>query len=89
MIRSATLKPVTLLARNQLLRMVPASSPYHSVADLVAAIRKKPGELTFASAGIGTAIHLAGEQLRQGYGLSFVTVPYRGGGLALSDPDGR
>jgi tripartite-type tricarboxylate transporter receptor subunit TctC len=78
-------KPVALLARNQLLLMVPESSPYKSVADLVAAIRKKPGELTFASAGIGTAIHLAGEQLRQAYGLSFVTVPYRGGGPALAD----
>jgi tripartite-type tricarboxylate transporter receptor subunit TctC len=78
-------KPVALLARNQLLLMVPASSPYKSAGDLVAAIKKKPGELTFASAGIGTAIHLAGEQLRQAYGLSFVTVPYRGGGPALSD----
>jgi tripartite-type tricarboxylate transporter receptor subunit TctC len=78
-------KPVALLARNQLLLMVPASSPYNSVADLVASIRKRPGELSFASAGIGTAIHLAGEQLRQAYGLSFVTVPYRGGGPALSD----
>ena len=78
-------KPIALLARNQLLLTVPADSPYKTVADLVAAIKKKPGELTFASAGIGTAIHLAGEQLRQSDNLSFVTVPYRGGGPALAD----
>jgi tripartite-type tricarboxylate transporter receptor subunit TctC len=78
-------KPVALLARNQLLLMVPANSPYKSVGELVAAMRKRPGELTFASAGIGTAIHLAGEQLRQAEGLSFITVPYRGGGPALAD----
>lgn len=78
-------KPVALLARNHMVLVVLASSPITSAQDLVARIRAAPGKLTFASAGVGTAIHLAGEQLRQTQKLDFVTIPYRGGGPAMTD----
>jgi tripartite-type tricarboxylate transporter receptor subunit TctC len=78
-------KPVALLARNHMVLVVLASSPITSAQDLVARIRANPGKLTFASAGIGTAIHLAGEQLRQTQKLDFTTIPYRGGGPAMTD----
>ena len=46
--------------------------------------KANPGKLTFASAGIGTGIHLAGEQFRQVTGIEIVVVPYRGGAPALA-----
>jgi tripartite-type tricarboxylate transporter receptor subunit TctC len=55
------------------------------VAALVAEARAKPNEVTFASAGNGTAVHMAGEQLRQAAGFTFVHVPYRGGGPMITD----
>ena len=54
-------------------------------AGLIAFAKANPGKLTFASAGIGTGIHLAGEQFRQVAGIAIVIVPYRGGAPALAD----
>jgi tripartite-type tricarboxylate transporter receptor subunit TctC len=74
--------PVSLLSRTQLVLCVHPSSPFKSAQELVAHAKANPGKLTLASAGIGTGIHLASEQLRQATGIEFVTVPYRGGGPA-------
>ena len=48
------------------------------VADLVAAAKAKPGELNFASAGIGSASHLAGEKFRIAAGIKAQHVPFKG-----------
>jgi tripartite-type tricarboxylate transporter receptor subunit TctC len=77
--------PVSLLVRNQLLLVVPTESQFKTAAELVAFGKANPDRLTFASAGIGTAIHLAGEQLRQIGQMPFIMVPYRGGAPALAD----
>ena len=77
--------PVSLLVRNQLLLVVPTESPFKTAPELMAFAKANPGKLTFASAGIGTAIHLAGEQLRQVGKVDFLMVPYRGGAPALTD----
>src|SRR5262249_9235400 len=77
--------PVSLLSRTQLVLCVNPSSPFKTAQELVAHAKANPGKLTLASAGIGTGIHLASEQLRQATGIEFVTVPYRGGGPALAD----
>ncbi len=77
--------PVSLLSRTQLVLAVHPSSPFKTVQELIAAARANPGRLTFASAGIGTGIHLAGEQFRQATGIEIVVVPYRGGAPALAD----
>ena len=61
------------------------SSPFKTAQELVAHAKANPGKLTFASAGIGTGIHLAGEQFRQVTGIEIVVVPYRGGAPALAD----
>ena len=61
------------------------SSPFKTAQELVAFAKANPGKLTFASAGIGTGIHLAGEQFRQVAGIDIVIVPYRGGAPALAD----
>src|SRR5258708_15602003 len=77
--------PVSLLSRTQLALCVHPSSPFKTAQELVAFAKANPGKLTLASAGIGTGIHLAAEQLRQVTGIEFVTVPYRGGAPALAD----
>jgi tripartite-type tricarboxylate transporter receptor subunit TctC len=61
------------------------SSPFEAAKELVDHAKANPGKLTFASAGIGTGIHLAGEQFRQVAGIDIVVVPYRGGAPALAD----
>jgi tripartite-type tricarboxylate transporter receptor subunit TctC len=53
--------PISLVNRVPLLLVVPVTSPYRTVAELVHAARATPGRLTFASAGNGGAQHLAGE----------------------------
>jgi tripartite-type tricarboxylate transporter receptor subunit TctC len=77
--------PVSLLSRTQLVLCVHPSSPFKTAPELVAFAKANPGKLTFASAGIGTGIHLAGEQFRQVAGIEIVIVPYRGGAPALAD----
>jgi tripartite-type tricarboxylate transporter receptor subunit TctC len=77
--------PVSLLSRTQLVLCVHPSSPFKTAPDLIAFAKANPGKLTFASAGIGTGIHLAGEQFRQVAGIEIVIVPYRGGAPALAD----
>ena len=76
---------VSLLAMSPLVLVVHPSVPANSAQDLVALARRKPGEVTFASAGLGTAIHLAGEQFRQVAGIEINHIPYRGGGPSVID----
>ena len=56
---------VSLLAMSPLVLVVHPDVAAKTAQELVALARRKPGEVTFASAGLGTAIHLAGEQFRQ------------------------
>jgi tripartite-type tricarboxylate transporter receptor subunit TctC len=77
--------PVSLLSRTQLVLCVHPSSPFKTAKELVDYGKANSGKLTFGSAGVGTGIHLAGEQFRQVTGIEFVVVPYKGGAPALQD----
>jgi tripartite-type tricarboxylate transporter receptor subunit TctC len=61
------------------------SKGWKTVADLITAAKAKPGALNFASAGIGSASHLAAERLRFSAGFQALHVPYRGPNEALAD----
>ena len=65
--------------------VVRAESPLKTMKDLVAAAKAKPGEMTFASTGVGSPPHLALELLQSVAGVKFVHVPYRGAAPALTD----
>lgn len=65
--------------------LVGKSFPGNSLADLLAAARTKPGGLTYGSAGIGSAQHLAAELLAKLAKIDLVHVPYRGAGPAVTD----
>jgi len=79
------LAPVSLIMQVPLLMVVPTSSPYANVADVVKAAKEKPGKLTFASAGSGGAQHLAAELFSQSEKISMTHIPYKGGAPALTD----
>ncbi|MEY4845148.1 MAG: hypothetical protein RL312_1429, partial [Pseudomonadota bacterium] len=65
--------------------VVAANGPHKDVAGLLAAARAKPGGLTYASAGVGSAQHLSVELLKAKTGLDIVHVPYRGATPAIVD----
>ena len=78
--------PVSLLAVVPNVLVTNASQPeVKTVADLIAAARKAPGRLTYASAGNGTSIHLAGEVFNSLAGVDILHIPYKGSGPAVSD----
>jgi tripartite-type tricarboxylate transporter receptor subunit TctC len=77
--------PITLLGSQPNILVVNPSLPVHSVADLIALAKAKPGQLNFGSSGNGTAAHLAGELFRLRAGVDIVHVAYPGAAAALTD----
>lgn len=65
--------------------VVPANSPYQSVADLLSAMKASPGQISLASSGVGSSDHLTAEVFWQQTGTKGVHVPYKGGAPAISD----
>jgi len=61
------------------------SFPAKNLKDLIAAARAKPGTYSFASTGIGSSPHLAGELLKLRTGIDIIHVPYKGGSPAMTD----
>lgn len=77
--------PIGQISAGPLLVVVSPASPIRSIADLVAAAKSRPGQLTYASSGQGSALHLAAAQFARRAGVQMVHVPYKGGGAALTD----
>ncbi len=78
--------PVSLLAVVPNVLVTNATQPgVKSVQDVLAAARAQPGQLTYASAGVGTSIHLAGELFADMGQVRMQHVPYRGSGPAVAD----
>jgi tripartite-type tricarboxylate transporter receptor subunit TctC len=65
--------------------LVNPSMPVNSVSDLLALAKKKPGAVTFGTAGVGTALHIAGLEMENLTGVKMTAVHYRGAAPALSD----
>jgi tripartite-type tricarboxylate transporter receptor subunit TctC len=75
--------PVSLLTRNTVVLVVHPSVPAKTLQEYMALARAKPGELFYASSGVGGPNHLAGEIFNRMAGLKITHVPYAGTGLAL------
>jgi tripartite-type tricarboxylate transporter receptor subunit TctC len=65
--------------------VIQPTSPAKNLQEFVALAKSKPGQLTYASSGIGGAAHLSGELFKQRAGIDMVHVPYKGGGPAMTD----
>jgi tripartite-type tricarboxylate transporter receptor subunit TctC len=63
----------------------PPGSPYKTLADVVTAAKKRPGELAYASAGNGTISHLLGAMLNTSAGIEMQHIPYKGVAPAIND----
>ncbi len=77
--------PVAMVIEAEGILAVHPSLPVNSVQDLIALARAKPGSLSYASGGIGTASHLAGELFKSMTNTFMVHIPYRGNAPALTD----
>jgi len=77
--------PVTLVAASPLILVVHPSMPVTSVKELVALAKARPGELNYASSGIGVGNHLAAELFKSMKGVNIFHVPYKGNAPALID----
>lgn len=78
-------QPVTQITGVPVGLVVYPGLPVHSVKELVALARAKPGELNFGSGGIGTPVHMAGELLKLAANINIVHIPYKGAGPAFTD----
>jgi len=77
--------PISLLANAPYLLVVHPALPAKSVAELVALVKARPGQLSYSSSGNGSGAHLAGEMLRSLARVEIVHVPYKGAGPAMPD----
>jgi tripartite-type tricarboxylate transporter receptor subunit TctC len=76
--------PVCYLASTPLVLVVKGDSPYRTLADLLAAARAKPGELSLASGGPASALHVAFEVVRRAADVTMTYVPYGGTAPAIN-----
>jgi tripartite-type tricarboxylate transporter receptor subunit TctC len=79
------LAPVTMVATLPFVLVVNNDLPVHSLKELVALAKSRPGKLTYGSSGVGAPTHLAGEMLKQMAGIEALHVPYKFVAPALTD----
>jgi tripartite-type tricarboxylate transporter receptor subunit TctC len=74
--------PVSIMVESPMLLVVPASSSFGSLGDIIAAAKAKPGAVTYSTAGIGSTSHVLTEMLAAQAGVQLLHVPYKGGAPA-------
>jgi len=78
-------EPVAILASGPNVLVVNPTLPANSVQDLLKLAKEKPGQLQYASAGVGSFQHLGGELFKLMAGVNILHVPFKGGGPAMID----
>ena len=81
----AQLAPVVLATRALSILVVHPSLPVHSVKELIALAKAKPGDINYASGPVGSANFLAAELFKHMAGVNLVRISYKGGGPAVND----
>lgn len=77
--------PITVAVQAPNVLVVPAASPFKSVADVIAGLKAKPETVTFASSGNGSSDHLTAALFWQQTGTQGLHVPYKGGAPVMTD----
>ena len=77
-------KPVALIGKSDYVVAINSALPVKTIQDLTAMAKSKPGSLSYASAGTGGAVHLAGELYKSMAGIDILHVPYSGSGPAIT-----
>lgn len=76
---------VALIATGPNILVVPANSPFKTLGELIEAARAKPGAINFGTSGPGSMSHLGSEMIMRQANIKMVQIPYKGGGLAVTD----
>jgi tripartite-type tricarboxylate transporter receptor subunit TctC len=76
--------PICELVNSPTVIAVNVASPYRTLADLLSAARAQPGNLTLASVGPGTTLHIASEKLKQATNVNMIYVPFSGTGPTVN-----
>lgn len=79
------LVPIAIFTRQGNVLVVNTSVPATNAAELIAYLKKRPGQISFASGGNGSPAHVAGELFKIMAGVEMVHVPYKGGAPAIQD----
>ena len=79
------LTPVALVATTPLVLIVPDTSPYQTLDDVIRAARAEPGKLSYGTSGTGGAVHIAIELLQLSANFKMQHIPYKGSSPALAD----
>jgi tripartite-type tricarboxylate transporter receptor subunit TctC len=79
------LRAVSMVASSAMILVAHPSVPAHTVKELVALAKAKPGSINYASSGSGSTAHLSSELFKNMAGVQMVHVPYKGAGPALAD----
>ena len=79
------LTPVALVATTPMVLIVPASSPFQALTDVIRAAKAEPGKLSYGTSGTGGSVHIAMERLQVAAGFQMLHVPYKGSTPALAD----
>jgi tripartite-type tricarboxylate transporter receptor subunit TctC len=77
--------PVSILGTGPVALCINAKLPVNTLADLISLAKSKPGELNYATAGVGSFQHLASALFKLQSGLDIVHIPFKGGGPAMAD----
>lgn len=77
--------PISLIASSPLILVARPGLEANNLRELIALAKAKPGKISLAVAGVGSANHLAGEMLKHEAGIDIVSVPYKGAGPAVAD----
>ena len=77
--------PVWSITTSGLVVVINPRLPAHTLAEFIEYVRNNPGKVAYASSGVGTTQHLAGEQFKARTGLDILHVPYKGGAPASTD----
>ncbi len=79
------LEPITIVVQAPNVLVVPAASPFKTLADVMAHVKANPNKMTFASSGNGSSDHLTAELFWQQTGTTGIHIPYKGGGPVMND----
>jgi len=77
--------PITMISTAPFLMVVHPSIPARTVKEYIALARSRPGQLSYATSGVGTPPHLVGELLKSTAGIDLVHVPHKGAAPAVTD----
>jgi tripartite-type tricarboxylate transporter receptor subunit TctC len=77
--------PITWIARSPCTLVVHPSLPVHSVQDMIALAKARPGQLSYGAGGVGTITHLSAELFKSLAKVDILFVPYKGNGPAMND----